>query len=72
LEWGEAYYTNVLLKEGYDLYAKKDLQFLTLIYKIYNRFFNMVPPLNINQFLRQGFLEAKLDMCIKCAQYILQ
>ena len=70
LEWGKKYYEKVLVAKGYDLFSKNDLDFINLVYKMYNRVFEFSPKLTVYQFLKVGFLDKKMEFCVNVAEKV--
>jgi len=55
---------NFLIENKYEIYAKNDIDFIEMIFKILNNLFNYKPPLSSNQFFKNGYSYEKILFCI--------
>lgn len=60
----------MLVSKGYDLYAKKDVQFLQTICRLLPREFTIRPALTPEQFFTTGYFEAKVELLITCGNLV--
>jgi centrosomal protein CEP44 len=50
-----------LLDKNYEMFSKSDLRFMETTYKLVFKEFSYKPPLTVNQFLSNTFLEHKIN-----------
>lgn len=57
---------SMLVSKGYDMFAKKDVQFVQTICRMLQREFTIRPTMTPDQFFTTGFFEAKIELLITC------
>ena len=64
---------DALAAKGYDLFAKTDVRFLEVVYKLLRQEFGYQPQLRVEQFFAEGFAERKVilahDILKLCQRY---
>ena len=61
---------NLILDNGFDLYAKKDAKFIERVYQLCLTIFKYKPKINIDQFFTTGFGDQKVIMLLEIIKHV--
>jgi hypothetical protein len=59
----------IIVENGFDLYAKKDMSFMKNVYQLLLKMFNYKPALTVDQFFREGYNEHKMILATNIIDY---
>ena len=58
------YVKNFLIENKFEIYAKNDIDFIEMVFKILNNLFDYKPTFSSNQFFKNGYSYEKILFCI--------